>query len=146
MKKSEIFSFIDAQKLLILTTMNGKLPETRALINIRNKSIAPHLKKYFKKSDRILFITNTHTDKMKQIKKCKTANVYVYDNNFNGLLLTGEVKEIKDEKTINALWDESWKMYYKDGKDGGDFSVIEFMPKRFKSYNGNGFVKNKGTV
>jgi len=146
MTKSEIFSFMDAQHVLMLTTMNGEQPETRALINIRNKNIAPHLAKYFKDNERILFITNTHTDKMSQIRKSGIANIYAYDNNFSGLLLTGEIKEIVDTDTINALWDDSWKMYYPEGRDGGDFSVLEFIPQHFKSYNGKGFVKTKGTI
>ncbi|MDR0367197.1 MAG: pyridoxamine 5'-phosphate oxidase family protein [Rickettsiales bacterium] len=146
MTKAGMLSFIDAQHILMLTTMNGLQPETRALINIRNKRIAPHLVKYFKNNDRILFITNTHADKISQIRKCSAANLYAYDDNFNGLLLIGEVEEITDADTVNSLWDDSWKMYYPDGKDGGDFSVLEFNPRRFKSYSGNGFVKNKGTI
>jgi general stress protein 26 len=144
--KSKILSFIDAQHILMLTTMNGEQPETRALINIRNKNVAPHLAKYFKDNDRILFITNTHTDKIEQIRKNKIANVYAYDDNFSGLLLIGEIKEITNKDTTNALWDDSWKMYYPDGRDGGDFSVLEFMPKQYKSYNGNGFAKTSGTI
>jgi general stress protein 26 len=146
MDKSEIFSFIDAQRALILTTMNGEQPETRALINVRNKNIALHLTQYFKDNDRILFITNTHTDKIEQIRKNKVANVYAYDDHFSGLLLIGEIKEITDKDTIDALWHDSWKMYYPDGRDGGDFSVLEFIPKQFKFYNGNGFTKTNGII
>jgi len=146
MTKSDILSFIDAQPILTFTTMNGPQPETRALINIRNKHIAPHLANYFSGNDRMLFITNTHTDKMSQIRNSRIANVYAYDNNFSGLLLMGEVEEITDTDTINAIWDDSWKLYYPDGRDGGDFSVLEFIPKQYKSYNGNGFVKTNGTL
>jgi general stress protein 26 len=146
MKKSEILSFIDSQTILALTTMNGDQPETRALINIRNPNIAAHLTGYFKKCDRILFITNTHTDKIAQIRKNSIANIYSYTNNFSGLLLMGEIKEITDKDTVNSLWDDSWNMYYPDGKDGGDFSVLEFIPKKFKHYNGNGFVKTSGEI
>ena len=144
MKKSDIISFIDAQHILMLTTMNGEQPETRALINLCHKDIAPHLVTYFKNNDRILFTTNTDSDKIPQIRNNKTANIYAYDNNYNGLLLTGEIKEITDPTTLNTLWDDSWKIYYPDGRDGGDFSVLEFVPRQFKSYNGNGFVKSKG--
>ncbi|MDR2030008.1 MAG: pyridoxamine 5'-phosphate oxidase family protein [Puniceicoccales bacterium] len=146
MTKSEILSFLDAQTILTVTTMNGEQPETRALINIRNKNIAPHLTHYFKKNDRIFFITNTQTDKIVQIRKNPKANVYAYDNNFSGLLLIGEIKEITDKDIIDILWDDSWKMYYPGGKDGGDFSLLEFIPKQFKNYNGNGFVKTSGAV
>ena len=146
MTKSEIIIFMDAMPFLMVTTMNGVQPETRALVNIRNKNIAPHLTGYFENNDRMFFITNTHTDKISQVRSNKAANVYAYDNNFCGLLLTGEIEEITDTKIINALWDDSWKMYYPDGRDGGDFSLLEFIPKQFKHYNGNGFVKTHGTI
>ena len=146
MKKSELLSFIDAQPILILTTMNGTQPETRAMINIRNANIAPHLTEYFRKYARILFITNTHTDKIKQIRKNLVAALYAYNNEWAGLLLTGKIREVNDEETINALWDDSWKMYYPDGRDGGDFSVLEFLPENFKSYSGADFSKKAGKI
>jgi general stress protein 26 len=126
--------------------MNGKLPETRALINIRNKNIAPHLAGFFKDNGQILLITNTHTDKISQIRANPAANIYAYDNKFSGLLLIGKIREVSDDATRNALWDDSWKMYYPGGKDGGDFSVLEFAPESYKSYSGAGFVKNKGEI
>ena len=147
MTKSEILKFTDAQAILMLTTMNGNQPETRALINIRNANIAPHLADYFARSDRMFFITNTHTDKIKQIRANNIANVYAFSNEFSGLLLTGNIKEITERSVIDALWDDSWRMYYPDGKDGGDFSLLEFTPQNFKLYDGkNGFAKTSGKV
>ena len=146
MTKKEILKFMDAQAILILTTMNGGMPETRALINIRNTGIAPHLKDYFAKNDRMLFITNTSTDKIKQIRANPTAAIYAYSNDFSGLLLNGKITEITDSETIDSLWDDSWTHYYPDGKDGGDFSVLEFTPETFKSYSGKDFSKDSGKV
>jgi general stress protein 26 len=156
MTLADVLNFIDAQPILLLTTVNhpsprlraasGPVPETRAMINIRNGGIAPHLAAYFKTNERILFITNTHTDKIKQIRANGTAAVYAYSANFSGLLLTGKIREIIDPETRDALWDDSWKMYYPDGKDGGDFSILEFFPEEFKSYNGENFEKQIGMV
>jgi hypothetical protein len=41
---ADIFAFFDKQPIIILST-NGrdKTPETRAVLNIRNLQIAPHL-------------------------------------------------------------------------------------------------------
>ena len=146
MKLSEILNFIDAQAIVVLTTMNGPQPETRALINIRNPAIAPHLAAYFRTHNRILLITNTHTDKIKQIRANPAAALYAYDDKWSGMLITGRAAEITDSETKNALWDDSWKMYYPDGRDGGDFSVIEFIPENFKSYTGENFEKQSDKV
>ncbi|MDR1071287.1 MAG: pyridoxamine 5'-phosphate oxidase family protein, partial [Rickettsiales bacterium] len=146
MTKKEVLAFMDARHVLMLTTMDGGAPETRALINIRNPEIAPHLAEYFKAHGRMFLMTNTHTDKIAQIRKNPAAALYGFDDNFSGLLLKGKIVEITDAATIDALWDDSWKMYYPDGKDGGDFSLLEFLPESFKFFNGNGngFVKTAG--
>ena len=146
MTKTEILKVLDNRSFVILTTMNGNMPESRALVNIRSTVIAPHLAEYFKKNDRILFMTNTHSDKIGQIRANPTASLYMYDDGFSGLLLTGRITEVTDSATINALWDDSWKMYYPDGRDGGDFSVLEFFPENFKTYSGTNFEKTKGRV
>jgi general stress protein 26 len=135
MDKSKILAFLDRQSVLMLSTIGASgAPETRALINIRNEKIAPHLVEFFKHDDRILVITNTHSDKIGQIRANGIASLYAYDQQFNGLLLVGKVREVSDAATKGALWDDSWKMYYPDGKEGGDFSVLEFMPESYKSY------------
>ncbi len=147
MEKKEILSFFDAQPILILSTLGlDGSPQTRALVNIRNKNIAPQLQNHFKKTDRIMLMTNTHTDKIKEIRANSNASLYAYDNQYNGMLLTGTVSEVTDEAVKDDIWDHSFVMYYPDGRHGGDFSVIEFTPKNFKTYSGVGFVKKKGDV
>jgi len=145
MNKQEIIKFTDARTIIMLGTIdNAGTPVIRALINIRNKNIAPHLTEHFKKDDRLLFITNTSSDKIGQVRKNPAASLYCFDDAFNGLLLTGHIKEITDDETKNALWDDSWKMYYPDGKDGGDFSILEFTPENYKFYKE--FNVNKGSI
>ena len=138
MKKAELLKIYDARPIALLTTVGlDGVPETRPLMNIRHPNIAPHLTPYFQKSDRILLITNTSTDKVRQIEANGRASICVFDEQaFAGLLLRGRVRELKDSETKNALWDDSWKEYYPDGRDGGDFSVLEFQPDSFKSYGG----------
>lgn len=134
---------------LQLSTVNPDgAPETRAMINIHNKQIAPHLEGVFADTPagEIYFITNTSSDKMKQIAKNNKASVYMYDaQTYEGLLLMGTVSEIKDQKIKDSFWHDSWKIYYPDGKDGGDFSILKFSGKDYKFYTGDFKVK-KGTL
>ena len=144
MTKREIIKFIDGRAIVMLGTLDHGAPAMRALINIRNEKIAPHLKDYFAHNDRLLMITNTSSDKIGQIRANGAAALYCYDDAFSGLMLSGAVREVSDAATRDALWDDSWKMYYPDGKDGGDFSVLEFTPESYKSY-GN-FTVTKGPL
>ncbi|MCL2538601.1 MAG: pyridoxamine 5'-phosphate oxidase family protein [Alphaproteobacteria bacterium] len=144
MTKNEILTFIDAQKIIMLGTIDlNDAPAIRALINPRNPEIAPHLVKYFKNNGRLIFITNTSSDKIAQLHRTPAAALYAYDENFNGLMLSGTVTEVTDNETRNSLWDDSWKIYYPDGRDGGDFSVLEFIPKSYKFYAGFNVTKGE---
>jgi general stress protein 26 len=144
MNKTEILKFLDAQNIIILCTLDTDgAPESRALINIRNSKIAPHLTEFFRSDNRILMITNTSSAKIRQIRENADASLYMFNDKFSGLLLKGKIHEILDAKTRDALWDDSWKMYYPDGKDGGDFSVLELVPETFKSYANFSVTKGK---
>lgn len=135
MKKSKAFDFIDKQPIIQLATLGlDGTPQVRSLINIRNPKVAPHLIPYFEQNDRLLMITNTHTDKIVQIRANNRASLYAFDNKFDGLLLIGTVTEVLDNETKGAIWDDSFIQYYPHGRDGGDFSVLEFMPRNYKAY------------
>lgn len=136
MDKKSILSYIKQYKFLNLSTINSmQYPECRAMVNILNKEIAPHLVGYFNKNDKIYIMTNTHTDKVSHVKKDNKSSIYFVDNRqFEGLLLMGSICEIVDENVKKDLWDNSWTMYYKDGLDGGDFSILEFIPNQYKFY------------
>lgn len=135
MKLNEVLTFLDKQKAIILNTIGTEgAPESRVLINIRNAQIAPHLKSFFETNSRILAITNTHSAKISQIRANPLSSLYLYDQEWSGLLLIGKCQEVLDKKVADALWDDSWKMYYPEGKDGGDFSILEFIPESYKTY------------
>jgi general stress protein 26 len=147
MNKKEVLNFFDNQPVLILSTIDADgAPQTRALVNIRNKNISPNLQEYFAGNERILMMTNTSTDKIQEMKSNSAASLYAYDNEFNGFGLTGDVIEILDEEVKDAIWDESLLHYYPSGRNGGDFSIIEFIPKKFKTYKGTNFDKTMGDV
>lgn len=136
MNKKETLNFIKKYHSFILSTINDNgFPESRAVINIANPEIAPHLTCFYEKNDKIYITTNTSSSKVKQIYDNPLSSVYMFDNDsFVGLLLIGEALEIKDEKTKRELWDDSWEMYYKGGFNGGDYTIIEFVPQYFKAY------------
>ena len=146
MKRAEIIAKYDAHRVIMLSTLNQEgLPETRSMINIRHREIAPHLESYFKQHERLLLITHTSSDKIRHIAADARASLYMFDPvSFDGLLLTGRAQEVRDEALKSALWHESWKLYYPKGLKGGDFSVLEFMPDSFKFYSQ--FKVNQGRV
>jgi general stress protein 26 len=147
--KQKLKQLLAKEMAVQLSTVNlDGAPETRAMINIHNKEIAPHLQDFFAQipAGEVYFITNTSSAKIAQIAKNNKASVYLCDGKtFEGLLLLGAVAEVKDQKIKDAFWHDSWKIYYPDGKDGGDFSILKFNGKDYKFYTGN-FKVEKGLL
>jgi len=43
---------------------------------------------------------------------------------------------ISDKTIRSTIWDASWEQYYYNGIDGGDFSLLKFIPVHAKYYHG----------
>jgi len=139
MIKKEITKLFPLLPFIELCTVGEDgTPEARAMLNLRNAEICPHLKGKFKEGDNIFyFTTNASSSKMKQIEKNKKASVYMTEpKTFEGVLLLGVIEEEKDKKTKDGFWHDNWKMYYPAGKDGGDYCILRFTPKSYKYYDG----------
>lgn len=147
MNRKSAFKFMDKHQVIYLSTIGRDgSPQTRAIINIRNKDAAPHLRHYFQKSDRVFYITNAKSDKMAEIRKNKSGSVYAHDGGDYGMLLTGTLTEVTDPETKQALWTDYLDMYYPGGPTGDEFGIIEFIPKTFKTYQDDGMIKRSGDI
>jgi len=138
--KQKLKQLLSKEMFINLSSVNlDGAPETRAMINLQHKEIAPHLQDFFAKAQpgEIYFITNTSSAKMAQIAKNNKTSVYLYDaQTYEGILLLGAVAEVKDQKIKDTFWVDDWKVYYPAGKDGGDFSILKFTGKNYKFYTG----------
>jgi general stress protein 26 len=145
--KHKIKALLESLPFIELNTVNEDgYPETRAMINLRNIQLCPHLKNKFRDDLVLYFTTNTFSSKIKQIAKNKKASVYLYNpETFEGVLLSGQVAEEADQKTKNGFSADSWEMYSPDGKDGGDYSILKFTTAKYKYYDGK-FNKKEGRV
>ncbi len=137
--KTKLNSFFNALSFIELCTVGlDGTPEVRSMLNLRNPQICPHLEHKFTKDNFTLyFTTNTSSSKIKQVAANKKASVYLTNpGTYEGILLTGEVFEETDKEVKDSLWDDSWKLYYPQGKSGGDYSVLRFEPHGYKFYDG----------
>lgn len=150
MNIKDIFKILDKQQIVMLSTisLDGKYPQTRAMINLRYKCKCPtsSLRGYFDNNNRILFITNGKTEKIAQIKKNSAASLYTHDGGDNGLLLTGDIKIISDKNVKDAMWKDFLTLYYPDGRNGELYTVLEFIPKTFKHYKDEGLETISGKI
>ncbi len=122
-----------------LTTINNEnLPETRAMMNLRNRSLYPNLVNFFKDHNDdflIYFSTNTSSTKINQIKN--NPNVSVYFSNpkeYKGCMFCGKINIVTDQSIKKSLWQDNWTMYYPGGMTDNDYTILELKPKLLKVY------------
>jgi general stress protein 26 len=123
-----------------LSTINlNNFPETRALVNVLNKTIDDRLDIYF--------VSDVNSPKVEQLKKNNNASLYYYvPENMKNMILFGKLELVTDKSLKDKLWQDSFQEYYENGKDDELYGVLKFIPSGYKYYTheaGN-LQKNEG--
>ncbi|MFH0968836.1 MAG: pyridoxamine 5'-phosphate oxidase family protein [Methanobacteriota archaeon] len=116
-----------------LTTIDhGGWPETRAMLNLRNKCRYPGLIPLFASHGKDLllyFTTNTTSGKIAQIANNNKASAYFCaPSEWRGLMLGGTVSVVSDIGIKGNLWQKEWTMYYPGGAEDPDYTILCLKP------------------
>lgn len=129
---------IERAEVVFLTTIDGQgYPQTRAMLNLRNKKQFPKLIPFQEGQDEftIYFSTNTPSLKMAQIQANPKVSAYFCDARiFHGVMLGGEIEIVSDPAIKHALWHDDWTMYYPDGVDGLEYGLLRLRPTTVKGW------------
>ncbi len=114
-------------------------PETRVMFNLRRRRA-----RAFASGPAALprdlstwLGTNTSSRKVNQVRADGRACLYYSDNKrYEGLCVKGRLEECLDADIRAALWTPRWEHYYRGGLDGGDFTVLRFVPESARYYHG----------
>ena len=131
---------IETAEVAMFTTINALgFPETRAMLNLRNSQYFPKLVDFFRKSSEdflIYFTTNTASEKVKQIKANKKVAVYYCNaQEWQGIMLAGQIEIITDYQVKASIWQDEWVKYYTQGVDDPDYSLLRLWPEKIKYYS-----------
>lgn len=122
-----------------LTTVDSNgFPSTRAMLNLKNPTVFPKLASFMDKYDNdltLFFTTNYASTKVGQIKNNPKVAVYFCDpKSWHGFMCQGEIEIVKDKAIKDAIWLDEWIMYYPEGKDSEDYTVLMLKPSYIKRY------------
>jgi general stress protein 26 len=121
-----------------LTTIDSRgFPSTRALFNLKNSRQFPKLVDFMARYDdlTLFFTTNTSSAKIKHILNNPKVAVYYCDTDaFHGFMCQGEIEIVNDKAIKHAIWHDEWKLYYPDGRDSEDYSILKLEPVYIKRY------------
>jgi len=121
-----------------LTTIDSDgFPSTRAMLNLKNGRQFPKLVGFMAKYDdlTLFFTTNTSSTKIQQIMNNPKVSVYYCDaETYHGFMCQGKIEIVEDKSIKHAIWLDEWEMYYPDGKDSEDYTILRLEPTYIKRY------------
>jgi general stress protein 26 len=133
--KQKCLSLMQQAEAVYLSTVDSDgYPQTRAMVNLRNKQQYQDLEDIFAadEDDFLIYMTtDTASGKFKQIQANPKASVYFCDpKEIKGLLLVGEIEVVTDKDIKRKLWRDDWKIYYPSGPDGPEYTILALRPKQ----------------
>lgn len=113
-------------------------PDVRTMMNLRNKEIYPSLENKFSFGSFKTYIpVNTNSGKVVQLRRNPKASLYYTDiESFESVLILGELEIVQEEAVKNEFWRNGWEQYFPGGKDGGEYTLLRFKPRKYKYYDG----------
>ena len=128
MDKDRIIGFIKKQKVSFVCSVdeNG-FPNVKAMLKPR-KQVG--LKEFY-------FSTNTSSMRVKQYLDNPNASIYFYHKGivrYEGVMLTGTMEVLTDQKTKDMIWRKGDTMFYKGGVTDPDYCVLKFTAKSGRYY------------
>jgi len=80
--------------------------------------------------------TNSPSIRVKQYRNNPKACIYFCDKRFfRGVMLKGTMEVLDDKKTKKEIWKDEFEVYYKRGRDGGDFIILKFTVESGRFYS-----------
>lgn len=137
--ESALLGLIESLPFVYLSTIDADgFPSTRAMLNLRNKELYPHLPKLYNKEKNpftVYLTTNTSSVKMKEVQRNDKVCLYFCDSpNYRGIMLRGQIQTITDKRFKLRTWMEEWTHFYPGGILSEDFTLLRFIPDKLKSY------------
>lgn len=138
--KQECLKLMETAEIAYLGTVDSEgFPQTRAMVNLRNKEQFSALTSAFEghEEDFLIYITtDTASEKLKQIKANNKVSVYFCKpQQIQGLLLVGEVELVTDMNIKKQLWQDAWEIHYPNGFEGPEYNILSLRPSLAKFWS-----------
>ena len=137
--KQECLKLIDTADMAYLSTIGSDgFPQTRVMGNLRNTEQYPGLKSIFSEhsEDFLIYLTTSASSgKMTQIRvNPKVAVYYSNPGEFHGMMVAGGVEIVADTELKKQIWQDGWEIYWPDGPDGQEYTVLRLSPVYAKGW------------
>lgn len=135
----EALSLIERAPRCFLATVGlDGAPDVRTMLNLRCRAGFARLGgKFAAGSFKTYLPAHAGSGKLMQLRQNPKASVYYTDpNTCQSLLVAGTCENVEREAVKDEFWQPEWTRYFEGGKDGGQYALIAFHPRRLKYYDG----------
>lgn len=128
MKTGEhIIEFIKKQKVALIASVDEDgFPNIKAMFAPRRIE-----------GNCFYFSTNTSAMRTRQFMKNPKASIYFFSKGrfkYEGIMLTGTMEVLQDDKTKREIWRTGDTMYYRQGVTDPDYCVLKFTAIKGRYY------------
>ena len=115
--QKKALSLVNRSDIAMLGTNGDEgYPNVKAMIKMENEDLKI-----------VWFSTNTSSKRITQLFRDSKACVYFSDfDQWEGLMLVGNVEVLQDMESKRRLWREGYEKYYPSGVTDPDYSVLRF--------------------
>lgn len=125
--REHIIEFIKKQKVSFIASVDEEgFPNIKAMVIPRKIE-----------GNCFYFTTNTSAMRSQQFIKNPKASIYFFSKGrfkYEGIMLTGTMEVLQDDKTKQEIWRTGDTMYYKQGVTDPDYCVLKFTAIRGRYY------------
>lgn len=125
--KEHIIEFIKKQKVSFIASVDEEgFPNIKAMIPPRKIE-----------ENCFYFTTNTSAMRSQQFMKNPKASIYFFNKGrfkYEGIMLTGTMEVLQDDKTKQEIWRAGDTMFYKQGVTDPDYCVLKFTATKGRYY------------
>ncbi|MDR0435635.1 MAG: pyridoxamine 5'-phosphate oxidase family protein [Propionibacteriaceae bacterium] len=117
---------IDKAKTVVVASLDARgNPDMRAMLAPRHRE---GLAQFW-------LTTNTSSSKVAEFEANPNAALYFFDEfHFTGLTLYGTMETLRDEASRKLIWKTGDRMFYKEGVNDPDYTVLRFTATRGRFY------------
>ncbi len=115
--RKKALSLANRSNIAMLGTNGDKgYPNVKAMIKMENEDLKI-----------VWFSTNTSSKRITQLNRDSKTYVYFVDfDQWEGLMLVGNIEVLQDIESKKQLWHEGYEKYYPSGVTDPDYSVLRF--------------------
>lgn len=132
-----VFKLLDTLPFVDLATIDAdQFPAVRAVMNLRSAAMSGGYGDLFANNYDLYFCVHLHSPKVLELQANSKCAVYGYQNDtMEALLLSGEAELVTDPQLKQLLWQDDWTMYYPGGVQDPEYSILKFVPQKYKYYD-----------